>query len=110
MQRGRNQQLNNETTNIVRHMTNEKSIYGIDYRVIMIAPYIHPDVVEFFRFKAINDRVNISALSIEKTIELIYESNNIKDLNNSYDLIIKDLKTLTVQEFVDKINSFKISI
>lgn len=110
MQRGRNQQLNNETTNIVRHIASEKLTYDIDYRVIMITPYIHPDVVEFFRFKAINDRVNISALSIEKTIGMIFESNNIKDLNNSYDLIINDLKTLTVQEFVDKINSFRISI
>lgn len=108
MQRGRNQQLNNETTNIVRHMQNEKTTHGVDYRVMMVAPYIHPDVVEFFRFKAINDKVNISTLSIEKTIGLISDSENIKDLNKNYDSIIFDLKTLDVQQFVDKINSFRL--
>lgn len=76
----------------------------------MVAPYIHPDIVEFFRFKAINDKVNISILSIEKTIGLISDSENINDLNNNYDSIIVDLKTLDVQQFVDKINSFRISI
>lgn len=110
MQRGRNQQLNNETTNIVRHMQNEKTTHGVDYRVMMVAPYIHPDVVEFFRFKAINDKVKISTLSIEKTIGLISDSENIKDLNHNYDSIIVDLKTLDAQQFVDKINTFRISI
>ena len=110
MQRGRNQQLNNETTNIVRHMQNEKTTHGVDYRVLMVAPYIHPDVVEFFRFKSINDKVNISTLSIEKTIGVISDRKNIKELNNNYDSIIFDLKTLDVQQFVDKINTFRISI
>lgn len=76
----------------------------------MVAPCIHSDVVEFFRFKAINDKVNITTLSIERTIKLISESNNIKDLNNNYDSIIVDLKKLDVQQFVDKINTFRITI
>ena len=93
--------------NIV-NLQNEKTTHGVDYRVMMVAPYIHPDVVEFFRFKAINDKVNISTLSIEKTIGLISDSENIKDLNKNYDSIIFDLKTLDVQQFVDKINSFRL--
>ena len=46
----------------------------------MVAPYIHPGVVEFFRFKVINDKVNISTLSIEKTIGLISDSENIASI------------------------------
>lgn len=110
IQRSRKQQLNNETTNIVRHLKNEKTTRGIDYRVMMVAPYIHADVVEFFRFKAINDKVSISTLSIEKTVALISDSESIKDLNNNYDSIIVDLKTLDVQQFVDKVNTFRITI
>lgn len=91
-------------------MQNEKTTHGVDYRVMMVAPYINPDVVEFFRFKAINDKVNISMLSIEKTIGLISDSENIRDLNSNYDSLIVDLKTLDVQQFADKINTFKISI
>jgi len=41
---------------------------------------------------------------------LISDSKNIKELNNNYDSIIFDLKTLDVQQFVDKINTFRISI
>ena len=53
---------------------------------------------------------NISTLSIEKAIGLISDSKNIKELNNNYDSVIFDLKTLDVQQFVDKINTFRVSI
>ena len=57
-----------------------------------------------------NDKVNTSTISIEKTIGLISNSESVKDLNNNYDSIIIDLKALDVQQFVDKINTFRITL
>jgi hypothetical protein len=53
---------------------------------------------------------NKAEFRLDYPIGLISDSENIKDLNNNYDSIIVDLKTLDVQQFVDKINTFRISI
>ena len=71
MQRGKNQILNNETANVARHVKEETQDTGIEYRAMMIAPYVHPDVASFFQFKASKDKVKIAPLNIDRVVGLV---------------------------------------
>ena len=57
--RGRNQQLNSETTNIARHVKRQKEEHNLDYRVMMVAPYVHSDVADYFMYKLKTEGVSI---------------------------------------------------
>lgn len=105
MQRAKNQQLNNETTNIVRHMQHEMEQTHLMYRVIMIAPYIHVDVASFFQYQAEKKSVKIAPISIDKMVDLVYESNSINNLNENFDIIVSNLISNNEQQFVDEINN-----
>ncbi len=72
MLRSKDQILNSETTNIVRHLKDEKIKYpNIEFRVFMVAPKVHSDVADFFRYKAETDNAKILPLTINKTADLI---------------------------------------
>lgn len=103
----KSQQLNSETANIVRHMKSEEQKYEVPYRVMMIAPVVHSDVIEFFRFKAITDNANIASITIDKTIGLFDESDTIKDLGLNFDEIVSLLKRLSPDDFSEKINTYR---
>ncbi len=106
MQRGKNQQLNNETTNIVRHMKNEMEQTKLTYRVMMIAPYVHVDVAVFFQYQADKNSVKIAPLSIDRVIGLINESLSINELNQKFDTIVDFLINTPEQQYVDQINKY----
>lgn len=106
MQRGKNQILNNETANVARHVKEETQDTGIEYRAMMIAPYVHPDVASFFQFKASKDNVKIAPLNIDRVVGLVFDSEKVKDLGNNFDGIVADLLQLTENEYADKINQF----
>ena len=110
MQRGRNQQLNSETTNIARHVKNEKNNHNLDYRVMMVAPYVHPDVADYFMYKLKTENVKLTTLTIAKTIDLILESNDILNLNINYDEIIDFMKITDSTSFANSINDFEFDI
>ena len=103
----KSQQLNSETANIVRHMKNEEQKYEVPYRVMMIAPVVHSDVIEFFRFKAITDNASIASITIDKTIGLFNDSETIKDLGLNFDEIVSLLKELSPDDFSEKINTYR---
>ena len=109
MQRSRNQQLNSETTNIVRHINEEKKTTHLEYRTLMIAPVIHIDVADFFQYH-VHKGSKIIPISIERATGLIDDSNTISELNANYDAILcllassNDCKT-----FVDEINNYKMA-
>jgi len=107
MQRGRNQQLNSETTNIVRHVKDEERKTGLTYRVIMIAPFVHADVVDYFSYNVKEKQIRIAALTIEKIIEFLFTNQTIIELNNSFDEIVEHLKKDAISEFTDSINRYR---
>ncbi len=106
MQRGKNQILNSETANVARHVKEETKDTGIEYRALMVAPYVHPDVVAFFQFIISKNQVRIAPLNIEKIVGLVHESDTIKTLCSNFDCIVSDLTNLDENVFADKINSF----
>lgn len=110
MQTGKNQQLNSETTNIVRHSKQEESKTGISYRVLMVAPRIHADVIDFFKYKIATDNAKILSLSIDKTVDLFNMSPSILKLNNQYDIEMLILTSSSNREYADELNSFRFDL
>lgn len=112
MQRGRDALLNSETTNIVRHMQEEEKKTGYSYRVAMIAPYVHRDIICFFRYMQDTKGAKILSLNIDWITHLFHSSKNILELNKNYDKLLEQSRAQEDKEeknnpIVDFINSFK---
>lgn len=107
MQRGRNQVLNNETTNVARHVEEQTEETGIEYRAMMIAPYVHPDVARFFKFESVDSKVKIAPININRMVGLVDDSTKLKDLGENFDMIVSDLLHLDKNDYSDKINKYK---
>ena len=106
MQRGKTQILNNETANVARHVKEQTQETGIKYRAMMIAPYVHPDVADFFRYKISQLRVNIAPININRMVGLVDDSDKVKDLGENFDVIVADLLNLDEQQYSDMINGY----
>ena len=106
MQRGKNQILNNETANVARHVKEQTQETGIKYRAMMIAPYVHPDVADFFRYKISQLKVNIAPININRMVGLVDDSEKVKDLGENFDVIVADLLNLDEQAYSDMINGY----
>lgn len=107
MQRGKSQVLNNETTNVARHMR-EESKRGIYYRLSMVAPYVHPDVVDYFQYRSDKEKCCLIPLNIDYIVKLIIESDTIRELNIAFDEMKELLLNLKVEEYCDLINNLKL--
>jgi len=106
MQTGRDQQANSETTNIARHAREEERKLKISFRVLMIAPRVHPDVEDWFQFRSDREKAKMMALSIERTTGLFIESADIPALNDNYDALFKRLMEGNPITFTDEVNSY----
>ena len=107
MQKGRNQQLNNETTNIVRHVEIEKEKCGLDFRVLMIAPVIHIDVTRFFKYMVVSEDAKIIPASIERSTQLFIDNSQIESLNRDFDNLVEHMKETDLKVFVDEMNAYR---
>ena len=102
------QQLNNETSNIVRHVKEEEEKMHLHYRVMMIAPRVHSDIADYFQYRSDRDHLKIIPLSIERTIGLFQDSETLNQLGINYDVILQLLLTTAAQVYTDKINAYKL--
>lgn len=108
MQKGRSQILNNETTNVARHVEEESESTGIQFRAMMIAPYIHTDVVDFFRYRVKTHPTKLIPISIDRTVGLFYYSNTVKELCSNFDTILSDLIEKDESSYSDDINNYQV--
>ena len=108
MQRGKNQILNNETANVARHVKEQTQETGIEYRAMMVAPYVHPDVADYFRYKINQLKINIAPINIDRMVGLVDDSEKIKNLCMNFDDIVSDLLQLDEKTYTDKINNYKL--
>ncbi len=106
MQRGRNQILNNETTNVARHVEEQTKETGIEYRAMMIAPYVHPDVARYFRLEASDSKVKIAPINITRMVGLVDDSSKVKEFCDNFDIIVCELLAIDKNEYSDKINGY----
>jgi len=64
--RNRNQQLNHETTNVIRHLiSSEEFANRVKKYLSLIAPIIHPDVRDFFNYSIVRHRTENQDLYIK---------------------------------------------
>lgn len=102
------QQLNNETSNIVRHVKEEEEKMHLRYRVMMIAPRVHSDIADYFQYRSDRDNLKIIPLSIERTIGLFQDSETLNQLGINYDVILQLLLNTAAQVYTDTINTYKL--
>ena len=76
----------------------------------MVAPSIHPDIVDFFKYKHLTENIKIISISIDWIVNLFFESSTIVEMNDNYDLTLQDSKKLSNYEFADKINHYKFDV
>lgn len=107
MQRGRVSQTNSETTNVVRHVEEQQNKTGLSYRVAMIAPRVHPDVVDFFKYKHEREGVKIVSINIDWIANLLNVCSNLENLNQNFDSTLSKLDKMEKNEFADFMNDYK---
>lgn len=107
MQRSKAQQNNNETTSIARHVRDEYKKNKLKYRVAMVAPAVHTDVVDYFVYASDRNKVSMITVSINVMVALFESSNTITKLNESFDIIFNKMMESEFDEFADLINKFK---
>lgn len=96
------QQVNSETTSISFHLRDldvNKNKFSL-----LIAPYIHKRVVQFFRFCLVADKTVILAFSIKAYINLLSDMKNIKQFEDAINDTTTELNDLTYEEYADMMN------
>lgn len=108
MQRSRTQLLNSETTNILRHTRELTTRTNVEYRVMMVAPVVHVDVADYFKYNVFTNEAKILPATVEKATGMLISNNSIKELNQEFDLDIENIKSMSVEDFVDLVNAYRL--
>ncbi len=101
--RNRNQQLNNETTSVIRHLySNEEFADRLDKYLSFIAPIIHEDVKSFFNYSIVQNKatgynVNLKPYSIQEFVKTTIKKENFKDMESYTKNIFEEFKKILAQ-------------
>jgi hypothetical protein len=104
MSKNARQQENSETTSIVRHLEEIKEATGINYRMALIAPIIHIDIVRFFKYCCVSNNALIAPLGIDKFVKDVRSAETLKDFTSAFDNAIFLLKNNHEKIYADEIN------
>ena len=77
---------------------------GLDYRVMMVAPYVHPDVIDYFQYQIHSTKTKMLTLTIDRVVKLFKLSDSVSKLNDNFDDILGWFVTLAKESVADKIN------
>lgn len=96
--RNKTQQLNSETTSVVRHFLEDNKInkYLSKY-LSFVAPFIHQDTKEFYDYSIVRHKIkdqsfNLKSYSISEFINVTLASENFSDMNNYTDQVIDNFR------------------
>ncbi len=98
MIRNKTQQLNHETTSVIRHLfSNKEFTNGFIKYLSFIAPTIHQDTKEFLDYQIVKtktDKYNIfiKPYKIQNFVDTILNSNILEDMQNYTEEIFNDFK------------------
>lgn len=84
LMRNNKQQLNNETTSVIRHFSSDVKI-SLDNYLSFVAPYIHEDTKEFYNFQLFkyrNEKIYIKPYSIEEFLNITMAKRNFNDMKD----------------------------
>lgn len=83
----RDQQKRNETTSITRHALDAHDKYKMDFKVIMIAPKVHQDTIDYFTYRSARNNLEMITLTISRIVGLF-------GMNEKYDSFLNELKNI----------------
>lgn len=96
--RNRTQQLNSETTNVIRHLIEDNKINLYESKFLsFVAPFIHPDTREFYNIALIMNMKKaanfaIKPYPINEFIEVTVACDNFDDMNRYSKQVIDDFR------------------
>ncbi len=104
MIKNRTQQLNAETTTVTRHLLskkiNNKSIFGV-----LVAPYIHEDIIRYFKFESKENSIPIIPINFKGFINIVKHNNAFVDLVESINELSSIIQSKSINEVDEFINT-----
>ena len=96
--RNKTQQLNSETTSVIRHFLEDNKINNyLSKYLSFVAPFIHQDTKEFYDYSIVRHKIkdqsfNLKPYSIAEFIDTTLTANNFKDMENYTSQVIEDFR------------------
>lgn len=95
--RNKSQQLNNETTSVIRHLLNHEAKSKSKNYLSFVAPYVHEDTVNYYRISIVDVRskqqeMYLKPYSIGEFIDVTLKEENFKDMENYTVQVIREFK------------------
>lgn len=96
--RNKTQQLNSETTSVIRHFLEDNKINNyLSKYLSFVAPFIHQDTKEFYDYSIVRHKIkdqsfNLKPYSISEFIDVTLTANNFKDMENYTSQVIEDFR------------------
>lgn len=96
--RNKTQQLNSETTSVIRHFLEDNKINNyLSKYLSFIAPIIHQDTKEFYDYSIVRHKIkdqsfNLKPYSIPEFIDITLTSNNFRDMENYTVQVIEEFR------------------
>ena len=93
--RNKTQQLNSETTSVIRHFLEDNKINNyLSKYLSFVAPFIHQDTKEFFDYSIVRHKIkdqsfNLKPYSISEFIDTTLTTNNFNDMENYTSQVIE---------------------
>ena len=97
--RNKTQQLNNETTSVIRHLnTNEEFKNYLDKYLSFVAPYIHDDTREFYDISVIKSKmdgyeIRLKPYSIDEFVQITSLKENFTDMKKYTQKVFENFKS-----------------
>ncbi|MDH8702387.1 hypothetical protein M2138_001749 [Dysgonomonadaceae bacterium PH5-43] len=96
--RNKTQQLNNETTSVIRHFKEDNNLnkYNTKY-LSFVAPYVHEDTSEFYKYcivmhKTKEQKFYLKPYQIAEFVEITSSKNNFSDMQNYTDSVLVEFR------------------
>lgn len=96
--RNKTQQLNSETTSVIRHFLEDNKINNyLSKYLSFVAPVIHQDTKEFYDYSIVRHKIkdqsfNLKPYSISEFIDVTLRTDNFKDMENYTNQVVKEFR------------------
>ncbi len=96
--RNKTQQLNSETTSVIRHFLEDNKINNyLSKYLSFVAPVIHQDTKEFYDYSIVRHKIkdqsfNLKPYSISEFIDVTLRTDNFKDMENYTNQVVEEFR------------------
>lgn len=106
----KNQQVNMETTSVLRHLDDSNKKNKNKTKAIMVAPYVHYDTINIYQIsaKGISTETVAVPLTIDAFIKVVIESDTFDDFDKNIDKYAELLLNSEVSDFERIVNEVSI--